>query len=77
MDFSQLLNTSTDFDQNKLALLEKAINILYTTTNNQEVRKTSYLLHHLSYILLFISKYLLITSTDKFRGVVNKLCIPY
>ena len=42
MDFSQLLNTSTDFDQNKLALLEKAINILYTTTNNQEVRKYKY-----------------------------------
>ena len=39
MDFSQLLNTSTDFDQNKLALLEQAINILYTTTNNQDVRK--------------------------------------
>lgn len=39
MDFSQLLNTSTDFDQNKLALLEQVINILYTTTNNQDVRK--------------------------------------
>ena len=42
MDFSQLLNASTDFDQNKLALLEQAINILYTTTNNQEVRKKNH-----------------------------------
>ncbi len=42
MDFSQLLNTSTDFDQNKLALLEQVVNILYTTSNNQDVRKILY-----------------------------------
>ena len=39
MDFSQLLNTSTEFDQNKLAILEQVVNILYTTTNNEDVRK--------------------------------------
>jgi hypothetical protein len=39
MDFSQLFNTSTDFDKNKLDLLEQVINVLYTTTNNQDVRK--------------------------------------
>ena len=41
MDFSQLLNISTDFDKNKLALLEQLINILYSTnTNQQDVRRT-------------------------------------
>jgi hypothetical protein len=39
MDFSQLFNTSTDFDKNKPDLLEQVINVLYTTTNNQDVRK--------------------------------------
>jgi len=39
MDFSQLLNTSTEFNNDKLALLEQLINILYTTTNNQDVRR--------------------------------------
>jgi hypothetical protein len=40
MDFSQLLNISTDFDKNKLALLEQLINILYSTnTNQQDVRR--------------------------------------
>lgn len=39
MDFSQLLNTSTDFDKNKLALLEQVISILYATnTSPQDVR---------------------------------------
>ena len=39
MDFSQLLNTSTNFDKNKLTLLEQLINILYSTsTNHQDVR---------------------------------------
>lgn len=39
MDFSQLLNTSTDFDKNKLALLEQVISILYgTNTSPQDVR---------------------------------------
>ncbi len=39
MDFSQLLNTSTEFDEKKLALLEQVINILYSSnTNQQDVR---------------------------------------
>ena len=38
MDFSQLLNTSTPFDQTKLNLLEQVINVFYTTINNQDVR---------------------------------------
>jgi hypothetical protein len=40
MDFSQLLNTSTEFDKNKLNLLEQVINILYSPkTSPQDVRK--------------------------------------
>ena len=40
MDFSQLLNTSTQFDKNKLDLLEQVINILYSPkTSQQDVRK--------------------------------------
>ena len=44
MDFSQLLNTSTPFDQNKLNLLEQVVNVLYTTTNNQERQMANKLL---------------------------------
>ena len=45
MDFSQLLNTSTDFDQNKLALLEQLITILYSTgTNHQDVSTSNLLI---------------------------------
>ena len=44
MDFSQLLNTSTDFDQNKLALLEQLITILYSTSTNHQDVSTSNLL---------------------------------
>ena len=39
MDFNQLLNTSTPFDSNKLNLLEQVVNVLYTTTNNNDVRE--------------------------------------
>ena len=49
MNFSKLLNTSTDFDQNKLAILEQVVNILYTTTNNEDVRK-----YLLKFIFIFI-----------------------
>ena len=34
MDFNQLLNTSTPFDANKLALLEQVVNALYATSTN-------------------------------------------
>jgi exportin-1 len=44
MDFAQLLNTSTPFDQNKLAILEQVINIFYTTTNNQDRQTANQLL---------------------------------
>jgi hypothetical protein len=38
MDFSQLLNTSTPFDTNKLAILEKVIDIMYSpSTSPQDV----------------------------------------
>ena len=37
MDFSQLLNTDTPFDANKLAILDQVVNVLYTTTNNNDV----------------------------------------
>ena len=37
MDFTQILNTSTPFDQNKLQILEQIINIFYApTTTNQD-----------------------------------------
>ena len=50
MDFSQLLNTSTDFDKNKLSLLEQVISILYATnTNPQDVRNNKYLIYFLFY----------------------------
>ncbi len=40
MDFNQLLNTSTPFDANKLALLEQVVNALYaTSTNYNDVSK--------------------------------------
>ena len=44
MDFSQLLNTSTPFDQTKLNLLEQVINIFYTTNNNQDRQTANQLL---------------------------------
>ena len=34
MDFKQLLDTSTSFDSNKLALLEKVVEVLFATTTN-------------------------------------------
>jgi len=37
MDFSQLLNTSTPFDETKLELLERVVTTFYTTKNNQDV----------------------------------------
>ena len=37
MDFSQLLNTSTPFDENKLNLLENVVTTFYTTKNNNDV----------------------------------------
>ena len=37
MDPSQLLNTSTPFDENKLDLFEKVVNTFYTTKNQNEV----------------------------------------
>ena len=40
MDFNQLLDTSTPFDANKLAILEKVVDVLYaTTTNPNDVSK--------------------------------------
>lgn len=42
MDFNQLLNTSTPFDSNKLNLLEQVVNVLYTTTNNNDVSDIFY-----------------------------------
>lgn len=40
MDFSQILNTSTDFDQNKLNLLETVVETLYqSNTSPNDVRQ--------------------------------------
>ena len=40
MDFNQLLDKSTPFDANKLAILEKVVEVLYaTTTNPNDVSK--------------------------------------
>ena len=44
MDFAQLLNTSTPFDQTKLQILEQVINVFYTTTNNQDRQTANNLL---------------------------------
>ena len=38
MDYSQLLNTSTPFDDMKLQMLDTLTNTLYTTINNNDVR---------------------------------------
>ena len=35
MNFNQLLDTSTPFDANKLALLEQVVNVLYSASTNQ------------------------------------------
>jgi hypothetical protein len=37
MDPNALLDTSTGFDSNKLMTLEKVVNTLYTTKNNNDV----------------------------------------
>ena len=42
MDFNQLLDTSTPFDSNKLALLEKVVEVLYATTTNPNDVSTYY-----------------------------------
>lgn len=40
MDYCQLLNTSTDFDQNKLTLLENVVETLYSpSTSSSDVSK--------------------------------------
>ena len=40
MDFSQLFNTSTEFDKTKLSLLEQVISAFYSTNiSQQDVRK--------------------------------------
>ena len=44
MDYTQLLNISTPFDQGKLTLLEQVINVFYTTTNNQDRQAANNLL---------------------------------
>ena len=41
MDFAQLLNTETPFDQNKLAILEQVINIFYAPTTSQQDRQAA------------------------------------
>lgn len=52
MDFSQLLNTSTNFDENKLVLLEQVVQTLYNTTNNNDVSKSIfYSLYNLIYLV--------------------------
>jgi hypothetical protein len=37
MDPTQLLNTSTPFDENKLNLLEQVVTTFYSTKNQNEV----------------------------------------
>lgn len=37
MDFNSLLKFETPFDQNKLDMIEKLLNILYTTINQEDV----------------------------------------
>lgn len=37
MDISQLLNSQTPFNQDKLNLLDTVVNTLFTTTNNNDV----------------------------------------
>ena len=41
MDFAQLLNTETPFDQNKLVILEQVINIFYAPTTSQQDRQAA------------------------------------
>ena len=41
MDFAQLLNTETTFDQNKLAILEQIINIFYAPTTSPQDRQAA------------------------------------
>ena len=41
MDFNQLLNTSTPFDQNKLAILEQVINIFYAPLTSPQDRQAA------------------------------------
>ena len=41
MDFAQLLNTETTFDQNKLAILEQIINIFYAPTTSPKDRQAA------------------------------------
>ena len=38
MNYTQLLNTSTPFDDTKLQMLDTLTNTLYTTINNNDVR---------------------------------------
>lgn len=37
MDFNSLLNFDIPFDQNKLNMIEKLLEILYTTINQEDV----------------------------------------
>ncbi len=37
MDFSQLLNTTTPFDETKLNLFDQVVTTFYTTKNNNDV----------------------------------------
>ena len=38
MDYTQLLNPSTPFEETKLQMLDTVTNTLYTTANNNDVR---------------------------------------
>ena len=38
MDYTQLLNPSTPFEETKLKMLDTVTNTLYTTANNNDVR---------------------------------------
>ena len=38
MDFNQILDRSTPFDEKKLEMLDKITNVFYTTFNNNEVK---------------------------------------
>jgi len=63
MNFNQLLDTSTPFDANKLALLEQVVNVLYSTTTNQ---------NDVSKILIIIIYILIIFIETNFKYFIRQ-----
>ena len=74
MNFNQLLDTSTPFDANKLALLEQVVNVLYSASTNQnDVSKISIIIIYILIIYIETNFKYSIRQFSKIRCIFHIL----